>query len=239
MLAVIDRRTPCAAMDRLNEICEVVELPPFSALDPRVASHPDMLMFAFDGKLFTSKAYYGEAGRVIDKIISLTSLELVLTDDETGNKYPRDIYFNTFAINNAIIGNVEYISKEIKKHASGQSFGFANVKQGYAKCSVCLLDEESAITADKGIAQALSKLGVDVCFIQEGAIVLEGYSYGFIGGASAVIDKRVIFFGDIKKHPDSDRILDFINNKGFDVEYPEDVDLTDLGSAIVIEKESK
>ena len=46
MLAVIDPRMPHSATAKLKNICEVVELPPFFALDSRVASHPDMLIYS-------------------------------------------------------------------------------------------------------------------------------------------------------------------------------------------------
>ena len=96
MIAVIDPRMPSSAKARLKEICEVIELPPFSALDARVASHPDMLIFPFEGKLFVCKSYYKEAKEAIDKIIAGSDLKLVLTDDILGSQYPNDVKFNAF-----------------------------------------------------------------------------------------------------------------------------------------------
>ena len=104
MLAVIDERMPCSAKARLKEICEAIELPAFSELDARVASHPDMLMFRLESKLFVCKAYYTKAKVQIDRIISASKLELSLTDDILSSAYPRDIAFNAFVFGNAIIG---------------------------------------------------------------------------------------------------------------------------------------
>ena len=94
MLAVIDPRMPAEARATLNRLCEVVELPPFSLLDERVASHPDMLMFRLESKLFVCTDYYREASEAIKKIISKSGLELILTDDLLKSRYPYDVKFN-------------------------------------------------------------------------------------------------------------------------------------------------
>ena len=64
------------------------------------------------------------------------------------------------------------------------------------------------------------------------AVKLAGYSYGFIGGASGVVDNKVYFFGDIKKHPDCDAICDAITNEGFIPVSLSDEPLRDLGGII-------
>ena len=90
------------------------------------------------------------------------------------------------------------------------------------------------ITADCGIAKALSDVGTDVLVIPSGGIELPGYDYGFIGGASAVTDESVIFFGDIRSHGDYNAIVDFISRQGKTTEYIEGMSLTDYGGATVI-----
>ena len=37
-----------------------------------------------------------------------------------------------------------------------------NVKQGYAKCSICVVSDNAIITADKGIAKAAIQNRIDV-----------------------------------------------------------------------------
>ena len=234
MIAVIDCRMPNSAKTKLREFCEVVELPPFSALDPRVASHPDMLMFAFDGKLFTSRCYYDEARAVIDKIIELTSMVLILTDDKTGNKYPNDITFNTFVINNRVICNAEYISKEIKKYAELHNIGVTSVKQGYAKCSAVVIDN-AVISADKGICDTVQKLGTDALKITSDGVALDGYDCGFIGGASGVWKNKVFFCGDISKHKDCLSITNFCQSHGCEVFSLSDDPLYDVGTILFLE----
>ena len=229
MIAVIDGRMPSPAKAKLKEICEVIELPPFSALDPRVASHPDMLLKAMDGRLFVTKDYYAEVKREIDLIIFKTALKLTLTNDKLGKEYPLDVAYNFFTLKSTIIANTAHISEEIKKYALSGGLVSTSVKQGYTKCATVVL-ENSVITADQGIYNAVRTLGYKALLIQSGDVALDGYSYGFIGGASGVLGTKVFFCGDIMKHRDGAKIIDFCKAQGYEVLSLSDDPLYDVGT---------
>ena len=77
------------------------------------------------------------------------------------------------------------------------------VKQGYAKCSLCIVSENAVITADEGLAYTLCRAGLDVLKIIPGCIRLPGYGYGFIGGCCGKLDAATMAFaGDPLTHPD-------------------------------------
>lgn len=234
MVAIIDNRMPFSAKARLKEIYEVIELPPFSALDARVASHPDMLMFELDGKLFVCEQYYSEAKESIDKIIQATDLELMLTNDLLSAQYPHDVKFNAFVLKGAMIGNTSNISQEIKKHANYLGIVQANVKQGYAKCSTVVLDG-AVISADNGICKTARELGADTLLVSSGGVALEGYDCGFIGGASGVCGNQVFFCGDITKHKDFESIATFCAAHGYEVTSLSDEPLYDVGTIMFLE----
>ena len=231
MIAVIDNRMPERAKSRLWEICEVAELPPFSALDKRVASHPDMLMFKLERKLFVCEAYYREARETIDKIIKSSSLELILTDDKFGNQYPQDIKFNTFLINNTIVGNTKHISSYLKEYADSIGIALKNVNQGYAKCSTVVL-EGAIISADKAICKLAEELGADALHVSSEGVSLDGYDCGFLGGASGVWKNKVFFCGDISTHTDFESISAFCNAHGHEVISLSNDPLYDVGTII-------
>ena len=143
-------------------------------------------------------------------------------------------YYNDILSNynfNVIKGNytdniiLEYLDKfNIKK---------INVKQGYCKCSICIVDENSIITSDEGIHKEVIKYGIDSLLIEKGYIDLFDLDYGFIGGCSGLISKDTLsFFGDIKKHPDYNRILEFVNKKNKKIISLSNEKLLDLGSLI-------
>ena len=71
------------------------------------------------------------------------------------------------------------------------------------------MSENAIITADEGIAKTAAAHGIDVLKIREGYVDIDGYGYGFIGGASGACDDAVYFCGDILSHPDGQKIADF------------------------------
>ena len=233
MTAIIDPRMPCSAKARLKEICEVIELPPFSALDERVASHPDMLVFIHGNKIFTSDAYYREAKREIDKIASLKNFELILTNDVISSKYPGDVCFNAFILGDTLIGNLGQVSTAVKEDCKSSGLSATNVKQGYSKCSTAVLGE-AVITADVGIFKAAQGLGKDALLISQVGVALDGYDCGFIGGASGVYENKVYFCGDISAHPDHKKIAEFCNTHGFEVISLSGEELYDVGTILFI-----
>ena len=65
-------------------------------------------------------------------------------------------------------------------------------------------------------------------------IFLNGFSCGFIGGASGVVDNTILFCGDIRKHKDYNNIKAFANNRGFDLYSLSNNDLYDYGGILPV-----
>jgi len=129
-------------------------------------------------------------------------------------------------------------SVEFVKENTAKGVEFVKVRQGYTKCSVCVVDENSAITSDRNIYNALISNGIDTLLISEGYIDLDGYDYGFIGGSCGKISKNEIAFtGRFNKHPDCDRILEFLNARKIDAKFLTDKDIFDIGSILPITEE--
>lgn len=107
--------------------------------------------------------------------------------------------------------------------------------QGYTRCSTVVM-EDGFITEDENIYKALTACGKQVLLIKKGYVSLEGYDYGFIGGASVYMkDKKILlFFGDISIHPDYLAIKDFCGRNGVKTDYIKDIKLTDIGGAVFI-----
>lgn len=200
-----------------------VLLPPFSKLPTPVASHPDMLLFPYGEGFLTAGSYYREHREFFDAL----SLPLTLTEEEIGAKYPHDVLLNAFAIEGKIFGG-KHISKRIAslgKHIA--------VAQGYARCSVSFFGKGS-VTSDPSLYAALTAEGVDTLLIEAGNILLEGYGYGFIGGASLTLSPTLTaFFGRLEDHPDFERMQDFAAKKGVTLLSLTNEPLTDCGGGFL------
>lgn len=178
-------------------------------LQEGVSAHPDMLFFCGFGQLFCHKEYYAENAALIDQIRELYHAELVLSDEPTGKKYPLDVLFNACIVGNRIICNPKTVSKMILSVASSFGLEMISVPQGYTKCSICAVSDNALITADRAIAEACEKVGIDVLKVSEGHVSLPPYNFGFIGGASGAFESAVYFCGSVDKHPDGEAIKDF------------------------------
>jgi len=110
-----------------------------------------------------------------------------------------------------------------------------DVNQGYARCSVAVIDKNSVITADEAIARKLSGEGFDVLRIRPGCIELPGYDYGFIGGCCGKLSSdKILFCGNPLNHPDGRLITEFIKSKDIEIITTDESNLFDFGGIVQI-----
>ena len=148
-------------------------------------------------------------------------------------EYPKDIIYNGCSTGKYFIHNLKYTDQKLLSEVNRLGLRTVNVSQGYAKCSIVTVDEDSIITYDKGIAEACIRAGMDVLTVTQGFVRLEGYNTGFIGGASGKADNEIFFNGNLEAHPDFDRIAGFIKGKGLSLKYFKEYELNDIGTVIV------
>lgn len=172
---------------------------PHPTLDPAIASHPDMLLFAAYGLVLTHADYTlpikAPAAKAIKQVV--------------GQKYPQDVLLNAAVIGKYLVCRPDVTAIEVLELAQKNGIRILPVRQGYAKCNVCVVSPGAAITEDASIAQALSTAGIDVLHLIPGHVSLPGYPYGFIGGASGNDGKHVFFNGDLSLHPQGKEISEF------------------------------
>lgn len=155
---------------------------------------------------------------------------------KAGNKYPEDILLNFLHLNNTLYGKLSAIDKNLLDYCKENNIRTVNINQGYARCSTLVLNKKAVITSDLSIEKALKKDGVEVLLISSGSIVLDGYDYGFIGGASGKIEENTIaFFGNVTSHPDYKKIENFCDNHNLSINVicPY-MSLTDIGGMVKI-----
>ena len=161
---------------------------------------------------------------------------LLFCNKKAGKKYPENILLNFLFLNNILYGKLSAIDKNLIDFCEENNIKTVNINQGYARCSTLVLNEKALITSDLSIEKALKKDGVEVLLISSGNIILDGYDYGFIGGASGKIDENtVVFLGNITNHPDYRRIENFCENHNISIKIIcKDMPLTDIGGIVKI-----
>lgn len=157
---------------------------------------------------------------------------------ELGFAYPENIRFNGACLHNIFMHNLAHTSKDLLTRLEAEGFTLIHVKQGYTKCNVVVVDHNSLITSDQGIIKAIKqwncnydeKERLDALEVSPGHVKLEGFPYGFLGGASGRVGEEIIFHGDLSAHPDFEKIVEFIERKELKVKYFPEFPLEDIGS---------
>ena len=150
--------------------------------------------------------------------------------EKIGSKYPGNIIYNAACTGKYFIHNTKHTNPELLKQIP-ETVEIISVPQGYTKCNTLIVDENSIITSDFGIHK-LCYDKLNVLLIEKGHIKLQGFGYGFIGGASGRIGDTIIFNGDVSQHPDYEKIAAFIEDRDLKIKYFTEYPLEDIGSII-------
>lgn len=242
-IAIVDSRISEKAERKLMlSGFTVVKLPPYSKLSTPVASHTDMLIHRIGKNLISYADYCEEASYVffdLSLYIVPSGYSMSFADDEVGSEYPNDVGLNALSINGKLFCRSDSLSKMLLDYAKSSSLEIVNTNQGYPACTVLKLTEQSAITADLGMAKALEDAGIRVTLIENGDILLPPYEYGFIGGCGGVYNGKLYLFGDPALHRSCNKILTAAHDEGLEVVSLDTTLLADLGGIIFIECDIK
>lgn len=161
------------------------------------------------------------------------NIKYIFSNDDLKYSYPGDIILNGIVLDNYFIHNLKYTDKNLLDNIKNKSL--INVKQGYSKCSVLIVNQKAIITSDKGIANALRKENFDVLLIPPGDIILPSMNYGFIGGTGGLINNNTMaFFGDLQYYAYGREVYDFLYKYDVKPIYLSQGKLIDRGSIYII-----
>lgn len=209
-----------------------IALPDNPCVDARLSGHADLSAFHAGGaRLWLAPQLKGGA---FAGALSALGADIKYADIAQGDVYPRDAQLNIAALGRAIIYNpaVAYMPI-VESFTKGDACRAVICRQGYAKCSCVVVDEGAIITSDRGIARAAECAGLEVLLISPGHVTLDGFEYGFMGGAAFKLSDDVIAFtGRLDSHPDAERILAFLARRGISPVYLTDIPAFDIGGAI-------
>ncbi len=201
-------------------------------LPEEVSEHSDMLCFYAGGGVCVISPEQTKLKAELEAYGMTVKLASPL-----GGSYPADIALNFAASVGLAIGNLRYADAAVLNCINNKKS--INVKQGYAKCSLCLVDEHSFITGDAGIASALEKNGANVLLISPDDVYLSEAHSGFFGGATGKLSKTELALnGSLKYHRDREKILSFLHSRSVEAIELFDGIITDIGGIIPL-KEKK
>lgn len=184
-----------------------------------VETHPDIFMCKME--FSTPELYYGD--------LSYLSTE-----------YPDEAIYNVCISGKYFVHNLKITAPDLISWAESRKLKKIHVPQGYTRCNLLPISPAAFITEDMGIWKALSQhTDLDILKISGKSAILPGHTHGFLPGTAGIIrnnrgEIRVLFNGDIRRHPDFNRIKNFINDYNLDIIYIPNKPLMDIGSIICI-----
>lgn len=197
-------------------------------LEPFCANHADILTY-----------HIGNGDFIADNtaVNALKDCKIAETVN-VSSPYPNDCLLNAADIGDFLICNSKITHKTILKVAEKRNKRIIHVNQGYAKCSVCIAERNTFITDDESIYRECSKInGISVLLVRKGSVALKGQNYGFLGGASGLINKNTLFFnGELSLHQDFVAIKEFLSYHNVKYTDIKNKPLTDIGSIIPIKQ---
>lgn len=198
---------------------EIVPIPLCDKVDARVSGHADLTTHHLRANdiMVSADTYSGTYNnlKIVCNKFGLQMWNIFTGGSKLRTKYPGDVPLNALRIGQFLFCNTTHTDVRLLRYCEENGIETVHVNQGYARCSVCIVQENAAITADPGLAEAMEQKEIDVLRIHQGYIELPGFEYGFIGGASGKISHdKLCFTGTLKSHPDIYSIERFLDKHG-------------------------
>ncbi|MGM9592502.1 MAG: DUF6873 family GME fold protein [Oscillospiraceae bacterium] len=202
-------------------------------VDERLSGHCDLMAAHLGGRRIAGCEFLKYSQFINNS--NIPDIDLLTVPDPMGKAYPMDAGLNFCLIGNKLIYNPNTANNAVVSELGCEMIP---CKQGYTKCSICVVDENTIITADTKIAQIAEENGMEALPVDKGLAALDGFEYGFIGGASFKIARnKMAFTGIIKNAVERNKIESFLGKRGIEAIYLTEHELFDIGSAIPLTEE--
>jgi len=199
--------------------------PPSNHLYEAVCGHPDMLMCILENNIIVHKDMNNEFIRNL----VLQNYKVYKSKSTLKMEYPYNICLDSLIVGNIFVHLVKFTDTALLSIAKDKKL--INVKQGYTKCSTCIVNDHAVITSDVSIAKVLTLEKIDVLLIPPGDILLPGLDYGFIGGATGLLEYNVLaFYGHLDHYLYGKEILTFLKKHKVEPAFLRNGKLIDRGS---------
>lgn len=232
-LAIVDRRIDEEIEKNLKKLgLRIIKTIKCNEVDESISYHPDIVIHPVNHNTLVIAPnvfdYYKEE-------LKGTGIKLIKGEKYLGCKYPADIAYNVGRLSGIAIHNFKYTDEVLKLHLKKENIEFINVKQGYSKCSLAIVGEDSAITSDYPMYNKLTSLGYKILLVKPGNIILKGQNYGFIGGTNgSLYNGKSMISGTLNEHPNKNEIFNFFLDNRVELIFLSQKTLLDVGTIITL-----
>lgn len=210
---------------------EPVKTASLPTLPKNLSYHPDMQFVNIsEGVIVCARGIHEDIKHRLKDL----GYEIISGNSPLAPQYPSDIAYNCAVVGRFAFLNMRYTDDKVIEILKKSGKTLLHVPQGYAKCSIAIVNEEAIITADLKIHEKAVQNGIDSLLIPpQKNIVLDGYNYGFIGGSCGLISKTgLAFSGSYDCLDSADLIVKFLDKHGVVPVSLGNSNIVDIGSII-------
>lgn len=198
---IADYRTSDYELNRLHQLgCHIIASERKNGLYKAVDGHPDLQFASIDQMLITLKDISSDKWTEI----SGYSEKLVKGASAAALPYPHHISLNALITEDLFLHKLDSTDSVLLDTAAQSQRALLHTSQGYSRCSCAYVGNDAFVTEDRGIAEILISHGKKVFYRKHSNVFLEGFDYGFIGGALSIIhiggQKILLISGDLRRY---------------------------------------
>lgn len=222
MLIIVSKDISLNALKKLENYGDVFLFETQNITYKAVQNHPDIFLFPHNNSIVSAP---NSPQDFINNLIS-KGYNIITGQKPVGSKYPHTAIYNAVLTKQYLIHNLAHTESTIKDICPNVKQ--INVNQGYCRCNLLALPNNTFITSDKGILYILQNEGLKVLYINPEKIILNSFPHGFFGGCCGVSDKYFFITGSINHFNEKTDIELFANESRLEIielstEIPEDI----------------
>ncbi len=226
----------------------VIKLPVCEKVYYEIACHSDIFIRRIENNIIIEKNMYDlllEKSAEFKLFLEENKIEnkykVIITDFNISSKYPNDIGLNLCKVGKNAIHNFKFTDKKLLDVLNNLDYKRININQGYSKCSIAVISDNSCIVCDSSIKEKLQENKIETLLVEDvdkniKLLSPNGFSgmHGFIGGSIVQIENQVVVFGDLSNIDENGSIRKLIKKQNKEIiEFKKEL-LIDYGGMIVI-----
>lgn len=228
MLIFVDNRIPSQAKEKLSEYGELINFSTEGITYEAISGHPDIFFCQVENQVIVAPNLPDEYKNILLK----NSISFMEGEMPVEEKYPGTSKYNIVATDQLLIHNFRYTDSVITD--IGEDLDLIHSGQGYTRCNLLPLRDNSFITSDQGIKRVLEGFKLDTFYVDPESILLPGMKHGFFGGACGIFDDKVFIIGNLSSLKNGKEITTYINNLDYQIIELYDGPIFDGGSILFI-----
>jgi hypothetical protein len=228
MLILLDKKMPEAAKVKLAAYGDIVEFATEGITYEAISGHPDIFFCPTPAGLIVAPNLPEQYFSILDQnLIPYQKGSLPV-----GKEYPETALYNSLVTDKFIIQN-SALSEPII-YDLNTNLKIIPVKQGYVRCNLIALPNETFITSDHGIEKSLKLRNLEVLYVDPSCVKLDGFENGFFGGACGVLENTLFICGSLKYFKEQIFIESLTSRSGVSIIELYDGQPVDIGTILFL-----